>query len=213
VTVVAIVPAAGSGARLGAAVPKAFVAVAGRALLVHAIDRLLAAGVDRVVVAVSPDQLDAARRLVGDRSTLVSGGVDRTASVAAALRAAGADADVILVHDAARAFAPASLIRSVAAAVRGGAPAVVPVLPVVDTIRTVSPDGALGGTVDRDRLRVVQTPQGFDPTVLRRAHLTAAEGGDAIADVLFGPDGGCPHPPPRRRHHLRDNRPARGRYR
>jgi len=182
VTVVAIVPAAGSGARLGAAVPKAFVAVAGRALLVHAIDRLLAAGVDRVVVAVSPDQLDAARRLVGDRSTLVSGGVDRTASVAAALRAAAADADVILVHDAARAFAPASLIRSVAAAVRGGAPAVVPVLPVVDTIRTVSRDGALGGTVDRDRLRVVQTPQGFDPTVLRRAHLTAAADGRSASD-------------------------------
>ncbi|HEY4993727.1 MAG TPA: 2-C-methyl-D-erythritol 4-phosphate cytidylyltransferase [Nakamurella sp.] len=181
-TVVAIVPAAGSGARLGAAVPKAFVAVAGRALLVHAIDRLLAAGVDRVVVAVSPDQLDAARRLVGDRSTLVSGGVDRTASVAAALRAAAADADVILVHDAARAFAPASLIRSVAAAVRGGAPAVVPVLPVVDTIRTVSQDGALGGTVDRDRLRVVQTPQGFDPTVLRRAHLTAAADGRSASD-------------------------------
>ncbi len=82
--------------------------------------------------------------------------------------------DVVLVHDAARALAPLSLIRSVIAAVRSGHPAVVPVLPVVDTIRTVSDDGSLAGPVDRNSLRVVQTPQGFDPGILRRAHRAVA---------------------------------------
>jgi len=64
--------------------------------------------------------------------------------------------------------------------------------------------------VERGYVERVPCPEDKRAT---NAHLTAAEGGDAIADVLFGPDGGCPHPPPRRRHHLRDNRPARGRYR
>ncbi len=181
-TVFAVVPAAGSGERLGATVPKAFVQVAGRELLVHAVDRLLGAGGDRVVVAVASDRLEHARRLVGDRSTLVIGGIDRTASVASGLRAVGDDAEVVLVHDAARAFAPGSVIRSVMAAVRAGNPAVVPVLPVVDTIRAVTDDGALGETVDRDRLRSVQTPQGFDPATLRRAHLSAAAAGRSFSD-------------------------------
>jgi 2-C-methyl-D-erythritol 4-phosphate cytidylyltransferase/2-C-methyl-D-erythritol 2,4-cyclodiphosphate synthase len=183
VTVVAVVPAAGTGERLGAAVPKAFVTVAGRELLLHAVDRLFGAGVDRIVVAVSGQQLESARRLLGDGVTVVVGGADRTASVSAALAVVGEDADVVLVHDAARAFAPESLIRSVVAAVRSGAAAVVPVLPVVDTVRSVATDSTLLGTVDRDRLRVVQTPQGFAPAVLRRAHLVARPGAPATDDA------------------------------
>jgi 2-C-methyl-D-erythritol 4-phosphate cytidylyltransferase/2-C-methyl-D-erythritol 2,4-cyclodiphosphate synthase len=175
-----LVPAAGSGQRLGADVPKAFVTVVGIPLLVHVVDRLLSAGVDRVIVAVSADHLAAATSMLGDRAHVVVGGTDRSASVAAALAAAdqpGPDddpIDVVLVHDAARAFAPPALIRSVIEAVRSGHPAVVPVLPVVDTIRTVADDGLLAGPVDRDALRVVQTPQGFEPAVLRRAHLAAS---------------------------------------
>ena len=204
--VVALVPAAGSGERLGASVPKAFVAVAGKPLLLHAVERLLEAGVDEVVVAVPAGHLAVARRALGDRATVVVGGVDRTASVAAALAAVdnvkmslattvpgGSPApvaragpvltadparteqavDVVLVHDAARAYAPPELIRSVIAVCRAGGDAVVPVLPVADTIRTVHPDGSLGGTVDRNQLRVVQTPQGFATDVLRRAHRAA----------------------------------------
>jgi 2-C-methyl-D-erythritol 4-phosphate cytidylyltransferase/2-C-methyl-D-erythritol 2,4-cyclodiphosphate synthase len=67
-------------------------------------------------------------------------------------------------------------------AVRAGASAVVPVLPVVDTMRSVAADGSLLGIVNRDQLRVVQTPQGFSPAVLRRAHLAAATGGRAATD-------------------------------
>ena len=159
--------------------PKAFVSVAGRELLLHTVDRLLAAGVDRVVVSVASDQLSRTRQLLDDqlrvdRLTVVVGGADRTASVAAALAAAGADADIVLVHDAARALAPVSLIRSVVDAVRAGSRAVIPVLPVTDTMRGVRSDGSLAGVVDRELLRVVQTPQGFEADVLRQAHARAA---------------------------------------
>lgn len=181
-TTAAIVPAAGSGERLGAQVPKAFVRVAGRELVVHAVDRLRAAGVRSVVVAVSPGQLDRARALLGASAAVVVGGADRTASVAAGLATVPTDADVVLVHDAARAFAPVSLIERVTARIRAGADAVVPVLPVVDTIRTIGTGAALAGTVDRSLLRIVQTPQGFQPDVLRRAHAVAADRGVSSTD-------------------------------
>jgi 2-C-methyl-D-erythritol 4-phosphate cytidylyltransferase / 2-C-methyl-D-erythritol 2,4-cyclodiphosphate synthase len=172
VLTVAIVPAAGSGERLGG-VPEDFVKVAGRELLVHAVERLVAGGVDRVIVVVPADQLTTARRLLDGQATVVAGGTNRTESVARGLAAIGADVDVVLVHDAARALAPATLIRRVVAAVVAGAPAVIPVLPVVETIRRVGDFGALAGSVDRDRLRAVQTPQGFTPDILRQAHTAA----------------------------------------
>ncbi|HET8591507.1 MAG TPA: 2-C-methyl-D-erythritol 4-phosphate cytidylyltransferase [Nakamurella sp.] len=202
-TVVALVPAAGRGERLGARVPKAFVTVAGRTLLEHAVRALAEAGVDRIVVAVGADELAAARELLGPAVTapsghpsasstpvtVVLGGADRVASVAAALGAAGGpgpDGDdepsVVLVHDAARAFQPAAVIRAVIDAVRSGAPAVVPVLPVADTIRQSAADGRSGGVVDRERLRIVQTPQGFQPRVLREAHAHAAATGTSGTD-------------------------------
>ena len=111
---------------------------------------------------------------------MVVGGRDRVASVAAALAAAGEDASVVLVHDAARAFQPPSVIRSVIDAVRSGADAVVPVLPVVDTIRSIGADGAPRPPIDRASLRIIQTPQGFSADVLRRAH--AAAEGSAVTD-------------------------------
>lgn len=181
-SVVALVAAAGRGERLGLGVPKAFVEVAGRTLLGHAVDALLDAGVDRVVVAVADAELDRARALLGDAVTLVVGGSDRTSSVAAALRSAGDDASVVLVHDAARAFAPRSLIRRVIDAVLAGAPAVVPVLPVADTVRAVAADGTSAGIVDRDGLRIVQTPQGFRADVLRDAHTRAASDPRPVTD-------------------------------
>ncbi len=182
-------PAAGSGERLGAGVPKAFVPVAGVPLLLHAVRRLLDAGVDDVVVAVPADQVTTAGGLLSGLASVVVGGADRTSSVAAALAsvhdaddAAAGAVEVVLVHDAARAFAPPALIRSVIAACRDGAPAVIPVLPVSDTIRTTLENGSLGGPVDRDRLRIVQTPQGFSTEVLRRAHVSAAGAGHTATD-------------------------------
>ncbi|GFJ90904.1 hypothetical protein Prum_045460 [Phytohabitans rumicis] len=111
--------------------------------------------------------------------TVVPGGADRQESVAAALAAVPAGAEIILVHDAARALAPPELVESVAAAVRAGNDAVIPVLPVVDTVKEIGADGVVLGTVDRSALRAVQTPQGFRRAVLEAAHAASS---DALTD-------------------------------
>lgn len=148
--------------------------VNGRPLIWWALHRLREAGVDDVYVAVGATELDDARALLGDQAFVVAGGDDRVASVRAALHATTHDPEVFLVHDAARAFVPVEVIRRVIEAVRAGAGAVVPVLPVTDTMRRIDRNGRIGGVVDRDGLRIVQTPQGFSADVLRRAHAHAA---------------------------------------
>ncbi len=170
---VAIVPAAGSGERLGAGRPKALVTVAGDPMVVRAVAGLVSAGVDDVVVVAPADHLDEMRSVLPAPARTVAGGADRVASVALGLAAIG-DADVVLVHDAARCLCPADVTRAVVAAVRDGHGAVVPALPVADTVRRVDPAGRLVGPVDRTGLLAVQTPQGFAPDVLRRAHEAAA---------------------------------------
>jgi 2-C-methyl-D-erythritol 4-phosphate cytidylyltransferase len=186
----AIVPAAGRGERLGPGAPKALRTIADAPILLHAVRGLLDSGaVDLVVVAAPPAQVDplgveTTAALLADfheAVRIVAGGETRQESVALALAAVPADADVILVHDAARALTPPELIGAVVGAVLGGADAVIPVLPVTDTIKSVDPGGStVTGTVDRARLRAVQTPQGFRREVLERAHQACA--GDAATD-------------------------------
>ena len=172
---VAVVPAAGSGERLAARVPKAFVVLAGRSLLERAVTGLMSSGVvDRVVVAVPADKIDDAKVLLGGNATVVAGGVDRTESVRLALAAVG-DAEWILVHDAARALAPEAVTVRVVQALRSGKPAVVPVLPLADTIKAIDANGVVTATPDRAGLRAVQTPQGFRADLLRQAHRDAAQ--------------------------------------
>lgn len=174
---VAVVPAAGSGERLAAGAPKAFVNVGGRPMLEYALDGLRNSGVvDSVVVAVPPKRTDQAKLVFGGDAIIVAGGADRTESVRLALAAIG-DAEFVLVHDAARALTPSSLIVRVVAALRAGHPAVVPGLPVSDTIKAVDVNGVVLGTPERSGLRAVQTPQGFQTEVLRRAYERAAAGG------------------------------------
>jgi 2-C-methyl-D-erythritol 4-phosphate cytidylyltransferase len=178
VTTAVVVPAAGRGERLGAGVPKALVPVRGVPLLVHAVLGLAAApSVASVVVAAPPDGVEPVRRALADALpdrpelvTVVAGGSTRADSVALGLAAVGPDVDVVLVHDAARAFAPPALVETVVAAVRRGAPAVVPGLPVPDTVRKVAEDGTAHETPDRASLRAVQTPQGFRRAVLDEAY-------------------------------------------
>ncbi|MDQ0279909.1 2-C-methyl-D-erythritol 4-phosphate cytidylyltransferase [Rhodococcoides fascians] len=173
--VVALVPAAGKGLRLGHDEPKAFVCLGTDSLLTRSVDGLRDSGaVDRIVVIVPVDLLDAARGLVGDDVIVVAGGRERTDSVRAGLAVIGG-ASVVLVHDAARALTPPALIARVVAEVRAGRPAVIPVLPVVDTVKEVDLMGAVVGTPDRASLRAVQTPQGFDADVLRRAYAAATD--------------------------------------
>jgi 2-C-methyl-D-erythritol 4-phosphate cytidylyltransferase len=134
---------------------------------------LLESGViDHIVVAVPPDLVEQAGQLLANRAMVVAGGPDRTQSVNLALSAlpgSGAP-DFVLVHDAARALTPSGLIVRVVDALLGGHSAVVPALPVSDTIKAVDGNGVVLGTPERAGLRAVQTPQGFDTELLMRAY-------------------------------------------
>ncbi|MUM24098.1 2-C-methyl-D-erythritol 4-phosphate cytidylyltransferase [Mycobacterium sp. CBMA271] len=174
-----MVPAAGLGVRLGADFPKAFVTLAGRTLLEHCVAGLRASQVvDDVVVVVGADCVDQAVSLVGAVASVVPGGSERTDSVRAGLAAVDA-ADWILVHDAARPLTPPDMIARIVAELHGGRTAVVPALPVADTIKEIDADGNVKETPDRAVLRAVQTPQGFAADVLRRAYAAA---GDVATD-------------------------------
>ncbi|WP_405139975.1 2-C-methyl-D-erythritol 4-phosphate cytidylyltransferase [Nocardia sp. NBC_01388] len=179
--VVALVPAAGMGVRLGESTPKAFVPVGGSPMLALALQGLIASGsVDEVVVMVPAELVDQTRALLPVSEIpihVVPGGAERTDSVRAGLDAAP-DATLVLVHDAARALTPPALIARVVAELRAGAPAVVPALPVTDTIKSVDATGAVTGTPDRSTLRAIQTPQGFDAQLLRAAYATTTQATD-----------------------------------
>lgn len=176
-----VVVAAGSGTRLGAGAPKAFVGIDQHTVLRHALQGVFAAPVAQVVLVVPPDRTgDALTEVVeaaGERRDLVSivaGGQTRQQSAAAGLAAVWPDIEFVLVHDAARALTPPEVFERVIAALEGGHDAVLPVLPVVDTIKQVDGDTVVA-PVDRSVLAAAQTPQGFRRDVLLAALATAAE--------------------------------------
>jgi 2-C-methyl-D-erythritol 4-phosphate cytidylyltransferase len=159
---VALLVAAGRGERLGAPGPKAFVTLAGRPMLEWSLDALRAApSVERVVIAVPPGVSWAGG------GEVVEGGEARSQSVRNALAAAG-DAEIVLVHDAARPLLDAGLVERCLAALDGGADAVVAAAPVTDTVKEAA-DGIVVRTLDRTRLWSVQTPQVFRRAVLEDA--------------------------------------------
>ena len=151
--------AAGSGSRLGADRPKAFVELAGRPMIEWSLDALRAAGVTEIVVAL-PSGVTAPEGCIG-----VPGGATRSESVRAALGAAGGDQ--IVVHDAARPLVEPELFTRVAAAL-ADADCAIAAAPMTDTVKEAV-DGVVTATLDRSRLWAVQTPQAF-----RRAALEAA---------------------------------------
>jgi 2-C-methyl-D-erythritol 4-phosphate cytidylyltransferase len=157
--VVGIVPAAGSGERLGAEGPKAFVVCAGRPLVEWSLE-VLSAVCDRVVVAVPPGV-----ELGADR---VLGGAVRSESVRIAL-AAAPEADIAVVHDAARPLLTRSLVARCIDAVDEGWDGAIAAAPMTDTVKEAAPDGRVERTLDRSRLWSIQTPQAFRAGVLRRA--------------------------------------------
>lgn len=175
--VVVLIPAAGSGERLGGGVPKALRTLDGVPVLTRAVAAMTQhPDVVEVVVAGpvdDPDVLLPALPAGPVPVRLVPGGATRQRSVAAALAAADPDAGIVLVHDAARPLVGAELLARVVAAVAEGAPAVVPALPVVDTVKEVDMHGMVVRTPPRDRLVAVQTPQGFTREALLRAHTDA----------------------------------------
>jgi 2-C-methyl-D-erythritol 4-phosphate cytidylyltransferase len=191
VLAVGIVAAAGSGLRLGADLPKALVPLAGRPLVCWAVDALRAGGAAEVVVAVPPAERKAfATALAGVR--LVDGGSSRTASVRATLAVIGPEVDAVLVHDAARPLTPPQVVARVLTALGGGARAVVPVLPVVDTTVVVDEAGLVVDAVPRAPLRRVQTPQGFDRATLAGAYAALAPDADLTDDAAVVRAAGVP---------------------
>lgn len=176
-----IVVAAGSGTRLAAGAPKAFVGIDERSILHHALTGVLAGPLAQIVVVVPADRLGDARTevegLAGERRDLiriVAGGSTRQQSVAAGLAAVWPDVEFVLVHDAARALTPPDVFARVVAALEDGRDAVLPVLPVVDTIKRVDGEEVVEA-VDRSVLASAQTPQGFRRAVLLAALVEATE--------------------------------------
>ena len=170
--VAAIIPAAGLGVRLGADIPKAFLELGGLTLLARSAHAMSAVA-DVIVVSVPQDALEQASIQLAEVDAeihIVTGGVHRQESVAIALRKVPQDVTIVLVHDAARPLVPIKVAQDVVAAIRDGAKAVIPVLPLVDTIKRVNSQGIAIETVDRNQLRRVQTPQGFDRATLDLAH-------------------------------------------
>lgn len=171
-----VVVAAGAGTRLGADVPKAFVALGDRSILERSLEPIFAlAEPAQIVVVVPAAQLALAERAVAqsagaarDFASVVAGGATRQASVAAGLAELGPDVAIVLVHDAARPFTPTDLFEAVIARVRETGDGVIPGLPVADTLKRTA-DGVASETVDRSMLSAIQTPQGFP-----RAELVAA---------------------------------------
>ncbi|MBU1742705.1 MAG: 2-C-methyl-D-erythritol 4-phosphate cytidylyltransferase [Proteobacteria bacterium] len=180
----AIVPAAGSGVRLGEATPKQWLEVAGRPLVVHTLERLAACGaVDRIVLVV--DDPGRAEAVLGGfdlpkLGPIVPGGVRRQDSVRAGLAAAG-DADLVAVHDAARPLVTPDLVaRVIEVAVRTGA--AVAALRVEDTIKRGDEAGLVRQTIDRSGLWRVQTPQVFRTQWLVEAYARADQEDLAVTD-------------------------------
>lgn len=191
-----LVVAAGSGTRLDAGAPKAFVGIDTHTILRHALEGVFAAAPAQVIV-VAPagfegDAETELRAAAGDRIELgrvVTGGDTRQRSVAAGLEALWGDVTRVLVHDAARALTPPEVIDAVAAAVDGET-GIIPALPVVDTLKRVDGD-AIIAPVDRAELAAAQTPQGFPRALLEAAYAAAAASGIDYTDdaALFAAAG------------------------
>ncbi|MFH8452698.1 2-C-methyl-D-erythritol 4-phosphate cytidylyltransferase [Streptomyces fungicidicus] len=184
----AVIPAAGRGVRLGPGAPKALRALGGTPMLIHAVRAMAdSRAVSLVVVVAPPDGAAEVKSLLEshalpDRTDflVVPGGESRQESVKLGLDALPPGYDIVLVHDAARPLVPVDTVDAVIEAVRDGAPAVVPALPLADTVKQVAPAGPdqpepVVATPDRSLLRAVQTPQGFDRAALVRAHETVKD--------------------------------------
>jgi 2-C-methyl-D-erythritol 4-phosphate cytidylyltransferase len=174
VSVWAVLAAAGSGDRLGADRPKAFVRLGGRPLLGESLERLDASDwIDAIVVAAPPGWEEPVILLAeelgcGKVSACVAGGATRGESVRIALAEVPGDAAVVLVHDAARPLLDDAVVERVVTALNEGWDGAVPALPVADTVKRVDGERVVE-TLAREELRAVQTPQAFVAQVLRDA--------------------------------------------
>lgn len=187
----AVIVAAGRGVRFGGPVPKPVTTLAGKAVVAMSVEAMAAGGCTHAIVVIPRNgehHFQPALAASPIPITLVEGDETRQASVHQGLKAirrnpALAGAVVVLVHDAVRPLVPATVVARVIRSIRDGAVAVAPAIPVADSIREETPEGRLT-IVDRDRLRAIQTPQGFNLDVLEASHDYAAEQGIECTDDL-----------------------------
>lgn len=181
----AIIVAAGSGERLGAGRPKAFVALGGRSLVAHSIAAFrAAASVEQIVVVVPPAAEEDDLRSLGDDIVTAPGGQTRQESVSAGLDACSSDVRIVAVHDAARPLVTPALIDRTVAALAPPWDAVAPGIPVADTLKVLDSRFAVLRTVDRTGVWAVQTPQVSMRSTLERVHARVASTADAATDDL-----------------------------
>jgi 2-C-methyl-D-erythritol 4-phosphate cytidylyltransferase/2-C-methyl-D-erythritol 2,4-cyclodiphosphate synthase len=181
----AIIAAAGSGERFGATLPKALITLGNRTLIEHAVSALSPIASEIVICAPAGYEKQI-QELVGNDVTVVVGGTTRSDSVRAGISALSGNAKYVLVHDAARALASTELAERVLASLEKGEAAVIPGLELIDTVKSVDASGHVTATPDRASLRRVQTPQGFDLELLKKAHSSGAEATDdgALVEAL-----------------------------
>ena len=173
----AIIAAAGSGERFGATLPKALITLGNRTLIEHAV-AALAPIASEIVICAPAGYEKQIQELVGADITVVTGGITRSDSVRAGITALTGKNKYVLVHDAARALASTQLAKNVLAALEKGEVAVIPGLELIDTVKSVDSSGHVTSTPDRASLRRVQTPQGFDLEILKKAHSSGANATD-----------------------------------
>jgi 2-C-methyl-D-erythritol 4-phosphate cytidylyltransferase / 2-C-methyl-D-erythritol 2,4-cyclodiphosphate synthase len=175
--IAAVIVAAGRGVRAGAHMPKQFRPIGGAPMIRRSLQTLAEhPEVGAVQPVIHPEDVAMFQSSAVELNVLppVFGGATRQASVRAGLEALAARRpDIVLIHDAARPFASAGLVsRAIAAAEKSGA--AIPALPVTDTVKTVNSEGLVGKTIDRNTLRLIQTPQSFAFPALLDAHRRAA---------------------------------------
>lgn len=184
-TAAAIIVAAGLGERLAAGRPKAFVELAGRTLLEHAVDAFTAAtSIGQIIVVVPAGAEERSEQLVGPAVLVATGGATRQESVSAGLGRCDPRIRVVAVHDAARPLVSPELIDRTVAALVPPWDAVAPGVAVVDTLKAVDSRLAVLRTVDRAGVWAVQTPQVSSRATLERVHARIAPDAQAATDDL-----------------------------
>ena len=178
----AIIAAAGIGHRLGANLPKSLVKLIDKTLLEHAVANL--APVAQLLIVTAPAGYEKEyKKLLGEEVEVITGGVLRSDSIRIAIAKIPNNYEYVLVHDAARALASTRLASEVINQLIRGQQAVIPTLEVIDTIKEVDNQGYVRNTLNRASLKIVQTPQGFNRSVLERAHQASEDATDDAALV------------------------------
>jgi 2-C-methyl-D-erythritol 4-phosphate cytidylyltransferase len=185
-SVLAIIPAAGTGLRMGGATPKQFLSLDGIPIFVHTLRKFGAAeAIDEILLGVRPEEMDRVSKEIATEHfakpvRLVAGGASRQETVARCLDQAPPTTEIVVVHDAVRPFIELAMIRQVVDAARK-AGAVILGIPSVDTVKKVERLTILG-TIPRERIVLAQTPQAFRYTILRQAFDRALAEGYAGTD-------------------------------